>query len=139
MQVKLGLAEERGEESKFSLINVPDHELPPEKLKYKKLQLYQKQALEARRQKQLEREQEEARMRDLRENNPELYLTQLKQKYRQHAARIKENERIRNELSNRKSKLKQRKMQAIARIAEQDYDPDQQMAEDDWLAYRDAD
>jgi hypothetical protein len=30
-------------------------------------------------------------------------------------------------------------MQAIARIAEQDYDPEQQMAEDDWLAYRDAD
>jgi hypothetical protein len=55
LQVKLGLAEEKGEESKFSLINVPDHELPPEKLKYKKLQLYQKQALEARRQKQAER------------------------------------------------------------------------------------
>lgn len=35
-------------------------------------------------------------MRDLRENNPELYLTQLKQKYRAHYARIKENERIRN-------------------------------------------
>lgn len=30
-------------------------------------------------------------------------------------------------------------MQAIARIAEQDYDPDQQQpAEDDWLAYRDG-
>lgn len=35
-------------------------------------------------------------MRDLRENNPELYLTQLKQKYRLAAARVKENERIRN-------------------------------------------
>ena len=33
--------------------------------------------------------------------------------------------------------MKQRKMQAIARIAEQDYDPDQQIGEDDWLAYRD--
>ena len=64
-------------------------------------------------------------MRDLRDNNPQLYLTQLKQKYRAHYARIKDNERIRNELSNRKSKLKQRKMQAIARIAEQDYDPEQ--------------
>jgi hypothetical protein len=29
-------------------------------------------------------------------------------------------------------------MQAIARIAEQDYDPDQQLGEDDWLAYRDG-
>lgn len=31
-------------------------------------------------------------------------------------------------------------MQAIARIAEQDYDPEQQqLADDDWLAYRDPD
>lgn len=44
--------EEKGEESKFSLISIPDHELPPEKLKYKKLQIYQKQAMEIRRQKQ---------------------------------------------------------------------------------------
>jgi hypothetical protein len=35
---------------------------------------------------------------------------------------MKENERIKNELSNRKSKLKQRKMQAIARLAEEEFD-----------------
>jgi hypothetical protein len=51
--------------------------------------------------------------------------------------RIKENERIKSELSNRKSKLKQRKMQAIARLAEQDFDPDMEQGEDDWLAYKD--
>lgn len=51
--MKLGLVEVKGEENKFNLISIPDHELPPEKLKYKKLQIYQKQALEARRQKQI--------------------------------------------------------------------------------------
>lgn len=29
LQVKLGLAEQKGGESKFNLINIPDHELPP--------------------------------------------------------------------------------------------------------------
>jgi actin-related protein 5 len=137
--LKLGLVEEKGEDSKFSLISIPDHELPPEKLKYKKLQLYQKQALELRRQRQVEREQEEARMRELRENNPEVYLHQLKESYQGLSTRIKENERIRSELSNRKSKLKQRKMQAIARLAEQDLDSDAEQGEDDWLVYKDLD
>ena len=57
LEVKLGIAEDKNIESKFSLINVPDHELPPEKLKYKKLQIYQKQAVEAKRSRQREREQ----------------------------------------------------------------------------------
>lgn len=70
VEIKLGLAEEKGEEGKFNLISIPDHELPPEKIKYKKLQIYQKQALELRRQKQIEKEEEQNRMKDLRENNP---------------------------------------------------------------------
>lgn len=45
LEVKLGLVEEKGEDTKFNLISIPDHELPPEKLKYKKLQIYQKQAI----------------------------------------------------------------------------------------------
>lgn len=63
IEVKLGLIEEKPEENKFHLISIPDHELPPDKLKYKKLQIYQKQALELRRQKQKEREEEEQQMR----------------------------------------------------------------------------
>lgn len=70
LEVKLGLVEEKADENKFHLINIPDHQLPPEKLKYKKLQIYQKQALEIRRQKQKDREDQEAKMRDLRQNNP---------------------------------------------------------------------
>ena len=56
LEVKLGLVEEKGEDTKFNLISIPDHELPPEKLKYKKLQIYQKQAIEIRKQKQQEKE-----------------------------------------------------------------------------------
>ena len=76
-------------------------------------------------------------MKDLRENNPEVYLQQLKESYKNLSCKIKENERIRSELSNRKSKLKQRKMQAIARLAEQEYDSEQEQGEDDWLVFKD--
>ena len=41
------------------------------------------------------------------------------------------------ELSNRKSNLKQRQRLAFTRLAEQDYDPDQQLQGDDWLAVHD--
>jgi hypothetical protein len=52
--------------------------------------------LELRRQKQKEREEEEQQMRELRENNPELYLHQLKEKYKAQYSKMKENERIKN-------------------------------------------
>jgi len=29
LEIKLGLIEEKGEENKFHLISIPDHELPP--------------------------------------------------------------------------------------------------------------
>ena len=45
IELKLGLIQDKTEDTKFNLISIPDHELPPEKLKYKKLQIYQKQAI----------------------------------------------------------------------------------------------
>jgi hypothetical protein len=44
--MKLGLIPEQPEEKKFSLIDIPDHELPPEKIKFKRMQIYQKKAVE---------------------------------------------------------------------------------------------
>lgn len=38
-------------DKKFALIDIPDSELPPEKQRLKKLQIYQKAALEERRKK----------------------------------------------------------------------------------------
>ena len=96
LEVKVGLVEAKGQQNKFNLINIPDHELPPEKLKYKKLQIYQKQAFEARKEKQKEKEEEEIKMRDLRQNNPEMYLHQLKEQYQQKYNKFKEKERFKN-------------------------------------------
>lgn len=51
LSAKLGLLEEKPEENKFSLIDIPDHELTSEKLKLKRIQIYQKNMLEAKRRK----------------------------------------------------------------------------------------
>ena len=52
---------------------------------------------------------------------------------------MKENERIKNELNNRKSRLKQRKMQVLARLAEEDYDENKEENEEEIQALRDPD
>lgn len=57
-------------------------------------------------------------MKDLRENNPQIYLQQLKEKYKHLSQKAKQNERIKNELNSRKSRLKQKRMQVLARLAE---------------------
>ena len=100
------------------MIDIPDNELPSDKIKYKRMQEYQKKAMEERKEKARKKEEEEQRMRDLRENNPEEYLGILRTKYHNLAKRVKENERIKSELNNRKSKLKQKRMQVLVKLAE---------------------
>ena len=78
--------------------------------------------IEVRRRKQEEKQRQENRLKELRQNNPEIYLTQLRDKYKTLAEKIKQNERIRNELNNRKSRLKQKKMQALVKIVDEDFD-----------------
>jgi hypothetical protein len=63
LETKLGMIQEQSEEKKFSLIDIPDHELTPEKLKFKRMQTYQKKAMEERREKQHRKEEEEQTMR----------------------------------------------------------------------------
>ena len=82
LEIKLGLVEEKPDENKFSLVDVPDHELTSEKLKLKRIQVYQKNMIEVRKKKQEEKEMEENRLKELRENNPEVYLAQLRDKYK---------------------------------------------------------
>ena len=64
--IKLGLIEEKQEEKKFCLVDIPDHELAPEKVKFKKMQMYQKKAWEERQMKAQQKVLEEQKMRDLR-------------------------------------------------------------------------
>ena len=122
LEIKLGLVEEKPDENKFSLVDVPDHELTSEKLKLKRIQVYQKNMIEVRKKKQEEKEMEENRLKELRENNPEVYLAQLRDKYKVLSEKAKESERIKNEMNNRKSRFKQRRMQVLAKIAEEDFD-----------------
>lgn len=58
LQIKLGLVEEKTDENKFSLISIPDHELSSDKLKLKRIQVYQKSMIEIRKKKQEEKEKE---------------------------------------------------------------------------------
>lgn len=80
---------------------------------------------------------EEQKMKDLRENNPQTYLQQLKEKYKNLSEKAKENERIKNELNSRKSRLKQKRMQVLARLAEEDYDENNVENEEDMQALKD--
>lgn len=82
LEMKLGLSQEKNDENKFSLIDVPDHELTTDKLKMKRIQVYQKNMMESRKRKQEEKLIEEQKMKDLRENNPEVYLQQLREKFK---------------------------------------------------------
>ena len=50
---------------------------------------------------------------------------------------MKETERIKSELSNRNSRLNQRRMQTLAQLAEENEDDDNfGENEDDWMLYR---
>lgn len=93
--------------------------------------------IEVKRRKQEERLIEEQKMKDLRENNPQTYLQQLKEKYKNLSEKAKENERIKNELNSRKSRLKQKRMQVLARLAEEDYDENNVENEEDMQALKD--
>lgn len=66
LEMKLGLSQEKNDENKFSLIDVPDHELTTDKLKMKRIQVYQKNMMESRKRKQEEKLIEEQKMKDLR-------------------------------------------------------------------------
>lgn len=57
LEIKLGLVEQKQSESKFSLVDIPDHELTADKLKMKRIQVYQKNMIEFRRKKNEEKQQ----------------------------------------------------------------------------------
>lgn len=80
----------KDEEKKFALIDIPDSELPPEKQRIKRLQICQKAALEERRKKKEEEQEQERKLRQLREDNPEKYTEELHARYNALAAKMKE-------------------------------------------------
>lgn len=86
---------------KFPLINIPDNMLTPEQLKDKKKQLFLKTTSEGRqraKQKKFEEEIERERQNQLDEEkrleNPELYLEQLRTKYRELSEKVEQRKRL---------------------------------------------
>lgn len=86
---------------KYNLVNVPDEMLTPEQLKEKKKQIFLKTTSEAKqraKQKRLEEELEKERRLKLEEEkrleNPELYLEELRAKYRELSERTDQRKRL---------------------------------------------
>ncbi|GAV75172.1 Actin domain-containing protein [Cephalotus follicularis] len=86
---------------KYSLINIPDNMLTPEQLKEKRRQVFLKTTTEGRqraKQKRFEEELEQERKNQLEEErrleNPELYLEQMRAKYKELCEKVEQRKRL---------------------------------------------
>ncbi|GAA5833951.1 hypothetical protein JCM3766R1_002480 [Sporobolomyces carnicolor] len=122
---ELGIDEtENKEPPTFPLIDVPDHTLNEEDLKEKRKQKLMKAGYDARIRMKLEKEQERLRLeqveladRQLRENDFERWLTNLRNEHRGVMDKIKERKKRKEQLSDRKSLAAQNRMKSIAGLA----------------------
>ncbi|KAI6153133.1 chromatin remodeling complex subunit [Pisolithus tinctorius] len=119
--------DEPTEEPTFTLVDVPDAELDEEGLKEKKKQKLLKAGFEARararREKEKEREEREAEERrdeEERENDFDGWAGRLRKEQEAIMSRIKERERRKAALSDRKSAVAQARMKNIASLAADD-------------------
>ncbi|KAL4069236.1 hypothetical protein J3A83DRAFT_4095857 [Scleroderma citrinum] len=141
------------EEPTFTLVDVPDADLDEEGLKEKKKQKLLKAGFEARararREKEKEKEEREAEERreeEERENNFEGWAGRLRRDQEAIITKIKDRERRKAALSDRKSAVAQARMKNIASLAADDRVPKKKRkagAEDmfgaddeDWAIYR---
>ncbi|EFW17766.1 chromatin remodeling complex subunit Arp5 [Coccidioides posadasii str. Silveira] len=116
--------EENSEEMSFALLDVPDEELDEAGLKEKKHQRLMKSNVEARQRAKEEKEREKARVAEeerldteKRENNFEVWVEERRQARDAIIQRIKERERMKADLGNRKSLASQIRMKTLANLA----------------------
>lgn len=119
-----GDPEENEEQPDFSLLEVPDEELDEAQIKQKRQQRLLKSNHEARARAKAEKEAEKARIAEeerldteRRENDLEGWLDEKRQARLETLARIKERERLKQDLGNRKSLASQIRMKSIANLA----------------------
>ncbi|KAI0482455.1 putative chromatin remodeling complex subunit [Xylariaceae sp. FL0804] len=119
-----GDPEEEQEAPDFSLLEVPDDQLDEAQLKTKRHQRLLKSNHEARARAKAEKEAEKARVaeeerldRERRENDLEGWLEQRRTARESTLARMKERNRLRADLGNRKSLASQIRMKSIANLA----------------------
>ncbi|KYK59477.1 Actin-related protein, ARP5 class [Drechmeria coniospora] len=119
-----GDPEEEQEEPDFSLLEVPDDQLDEAQLKQKRQQRLVKSNHEARARAKTEKEAEKARIlaeeeqdRHRRENDLDSWLQDKRQARLETLAKIKERDRLKADLGNRKSLASQIRMKSIANLA----------------------
>lgn len=116
--------EEQQEEPTFPLLEVPDDQLDEEGLKQKRQQRLMKSNYEARQRAKAEKEKEKARLAEeqrlddeRRENDFEGWVEERRIARQAIIAKIKDRERLKAELGNRKSLANQMRMKSIANLA----------------------
>ncbi|PYH97484.1 actin-like ATPase domain-containing protein [Aspergillus ellipticus CBS 707.79] len=116
--------EEPQEEMSFPLLEVPDEELDEAGLKEKRHQRLMKSNVDARQRAKAEKEREKARRdeeerldREKRENDFDNWLAQRRANRQNLLQRIKERDRLKADLGNRKSLASQMRMKTLANLA----------------------
>ncbi|RAL11955.1 actin-related protein ARP5 [Aspergillus homomorphus CBS 101889] len=116
--------EEPQEEMSFPLLDVPDEELDEAGLKEKRHQRLMKSNVEARQRAKAEKEREKARQeeeerldREKRENDFDNWLAERRANRQGILQRIKERDRLKADLGNRKSLASQMRMKTLANLA----------------------
>jgi actin-related protein 5 len=116
--------EEEEEEPTFPLLEVPDDQLDEDGLKQKKQQRLMKSNYDARMRAKAEKERERARIaeeerldNERRENDPEGWIEERRAARQAILVKIKERERLKADLGNRKSLANQMRMKSIANLA----------------------
>ena len=116
--------EEEQEEPTFPLLEVADDQLDEDGIKQKRLQRLMKSNYDARQRAKAEKEREKARIAEeqrlddeKREGDPEGWIEERRQARQLLVGKIKERERLKADLGNRKSLANQMRMKSIANLA----------------------
>ena len=116
--------EEQEEEPTFPLLDIPDDQLDEDGLKQKKQQRLMKSNYDARQRAKAEKEREKARIaeeerldNERREADPESWIEERRAARQNLLQKIKERERLKADLGNRKSLANQMRMKSIANLA----------------------
>lgn len=119
-----GDPEENEEQPDFSLLEIPDDQLDEAQIKQKRQQRLMKSNHEARARAKAEKEAEKARVaeeerldNERRENDLEGWLDEKRQVHADTLAKMKERDRLKQDLGNRKSLASQIRMKSIANLA----------------------
>lgn len=147
-----GDPEEDQEQPNFDLLDVPDDQLDEAQIKQKRQQRLMKSNHDARARAKAEKEAEKARVaeeerldKERRENDLDNWLEEKRQARLQTLQKIKERDRLKADLGNRKSLASQIRMKSIANLASDNPtkkrrrggdDDDFGANDDDWGVYR---